>query len=683
MHNNSKKMIKKTFIAQAIFILTSSHYALADESKTDIIYVVGSIAKTSGSVKFYDTQATNVIDEKTISEKNYEKVDQTLSYTAGAQQGMYGHDSRSNWLKMRGLDVSYTYDGSPQISTGYFGDTREVYGLERVEVLKGASSLLYGSSKPGGTINLISKRPTEKPQGEIKLFGGTQNNYGIGGDYSGALSDDNSVRYRVVGHYRDSDGQQDHTGLKSYYFAPSVIWDINENTAITLLASWQKSEGMPENGFFTPYGTIINTPNGKIDRNTYFGEPGYNHYKKTNDSIGYEFIHLFDNGITFTQNYKYTHEDLNIRGVYASYAIPETQQLVRNSYAQIGSMNAHTIDNRLSKTFEINDWRDTLLIGADYNYTSMSGRDFNNYGDSTVDLHHPQYGFTPAEPFKPFSLKANEYGLYMQNQLVYNNKLILNQGVRYNHVNNHGYWDSSDFDRNYGHTTYSAGAMYIFDNDIAPYFNYSESFQPVYGYSNSQQTIYKPYTAKQWESGIKYSPDWLNGEMVIDYFHITAQNSFFSNGTGQAAQALESRNKGVEFQLNSQVTDNVNLAVSYTYTDSQTDTSTTQSIQSPLIPKNAASIWGYYTFTEGSLAGLTMGTGIRYVGTTKDESTLPNDKIPDYTIWDAMVKYQLNSSWSLQVNGTNLTNKNYISGCSYWCYYGAERSLVASMIYHW
>lgn len=687
MKQNSSTTFKLSLVARSILvILALPTYVQAEESEQketrEVMTVIGSVAK-SGEMRFYDPQSVASVSEEEIAKHQYEKVDEALAYTSGALQGMYGSDIKTNWVKMRGMDISYTFNGSPVINTGYFGENPDIYGIEQVEVVKGANSFLYGASKPGGIVNLIDKRPLEEPKGQLQTYFGTNHNRGVSGDYSGILSDDQSVRYRLVGTYRDRDGQQDYTNYKSYYLAPSLLWDIDSQTAITFLGSMQNTHGTPESGFLTAYGTLIDTPKGKIDKNTYFGEPEYNYYSKDNQSLGYEFKHVFANDLTFSQNYRYSHEQMDIKGVYASYFDDLDQKLVRNSYGQQGSVNSHTIDNRLTKEFELGNWSNTVLIGFEYQKTKMSGQDFNNYGDSQTDLYHPTYGYKPNEPYQPFLLKAQEYGVYLQNRAIYNTNLILNQGIRYNKVQNHGYWGGSDFDRDYNHTTFNLGAMYIFENDISPYLSYSESFTPVYGYSDSQKSLYKPYTAKQWEVGVKYAPDWLNGEMSIDFFHIKAQNAFVSDGTGQASQTLETHSQGVELELTMQITDQINWNLAYTYTDSKTDISHVQAVATPMIPKHSLATWVDYRFDQGWFEDLTLGAGVRYVSSTQDEAYLPAGiSVPSYAVFDALAKYLITPDLNLQVNASNLTNKTYIASCNYWCYYGAKRNVTATLTFN-
>lgn len=673
-------IFKKSVLACAIL---SALPVVAFAETTDTIEVVGSMAKT-GTVKFYDTQSTDSIDEQQIKNRDYKKVDEAFSYTSGILNSAYGHDSRTNWLKIRGLDASYTLDGMPQFTYSYFGSTPEIFGLEKIEVLKGASSELYGSSKPGGTVNMITKRPKENPAGEINVFYGTKAQVGINGDYSGVLTDDNSVRYRVVGEYRDEDGQQTNTGLKHYYFAPSLTWDIDDTTSVTFLSSFQRDFGIPENGFFPAYGTLFHSKYGKVAPDTYYGDKDFDNLNRKSETLGYEFRHQFSNGLVFTQNYKFVHQDLNLAGVYGMDFTPtvDGEKYTRFAYSQIGINNTHTIDNRLSKDFEFGNWRDTLLVGLDYLNTNMHGQNFNGTANTVNRFDPISINSDITGSYSPFRLKAQELGLYLQNQLTFDNKLIFNQGIRHSEIKNEGYWSGSAFNRDYSHNIYNAGLMYIFDNNIAPYINYSESFLPVYGYDSINKTLYRPYEAKQWEAGIKYEPNWIDGTFTMAYFDIKSQNSFVSNGTGQASQTLETRSRGIELQIKANVTRNIDLDVAYTYTHAETDQNTSLTTQSVMIPKHAASAWINYTF-DGQLDGLTVGTGLRYIGKTVDEATYPNANIPSYTLWDAMIKYQFNKSWSAQLNATNLTDKTYVAGCSYWCYYGAERSVVGTVTYKW
>lgn len=203
-----------------------------DTAELETVNVVGSAGKIEG-IKFKSAQSNAVITSQQIAEKAAEKVEDTLNYESGVRVGQYGRDTKQEWIKIRGFDASIAVDGSPVMQNGFFTVIPNTYGLEAVEVVKGADSLTYGSAETGGLVNLISKRPTQTAQGEIGVRAGTQGRVGVFGDYSGKLTADNSVRFRVVGDVERREG--DFNGkINNYYFAPSLTWDIGNQTNLTV-----------------------------------------------------------------------------------------------------------------------------------------------------------------------------------------------------------------------------------------------------------------------------------------------------------------------------------------------------------------------------------------------------------------------------------------------------------------
>ncbi|MFP9230802.1 TonB-dependent siderophore receptor [Pectobacterium cacticida] len=686
MKNNSIIHLRKTVIAVAIMSIyghaaaqtaSDNDTALDNVAELQPIQVIGSIEK--GNSLSLMTQSTTNVTAEQIAQKAHAKVDEAISYESSVLAGFNGNDSRSNWIRVRSLAPSFTIDGTPQTEHSYFGFVPETFGLERIEVFKGASSQLYGATSPGGTINMVTKRPKMTPAGEINIFAGNSSKRGVNVDYSGIANADRSVRYRFVAQYRDADGAQNFTGLKHYYVAPSLTWDIGDRTSITFLSSFQRDFGTQDNGFLPPYGTLIDTPYGKISSKTYFGEPGFDHFDRKSSTIGYEFSHEFYNGWRFDQNYRYKRQDVDIAGVFALF---NTGTVVnRSAFALDGHTVTNSVENRLLKEFSGSWFTDTLTLGVDYLHTSMSGSDFSGSA-APMDMFHPVYGSTITANMSPFELKAKEIGYYVQNSLLIDQHWLINAGMRHSKSKNNGQW-GGDFSNETSKNTYNVGLTYLADNGLSPYINYAESFKPIYGV-NANNDLYRPYEAKQWEVGVKYEPDWLEGsDFTLSYYHLDAENAFVPSGTAYANQALETRSRGIEAQANIKFNDQLDMQLSYTYTDSETDSTPTVSYRTGYVPYNAASAWFNYRFNKQTLPGLTVGIGARYVGKTVDEAANRNHSVPSYIIWDAMAKYQINSNWSAQLNISNLTNKSYVAGCSYWCYYGAERSVLGTLSYKW
>ncbi|MBP6116657.1 MAG: TonB-dependent siderophore receptor [Neisseriaceae bacterium] len=651
------------------------------EAAIDDVVVVGSAGK-AGGIKYKTPGSTAVISAEDIAAAQAHKLDQALQYQAGILSEPYGADNKSEWFKIRGFDASVALDGTPTAPSAFFVWLPEMYGVESVEVVKGANSMLYGSAEAGGVVNLVTKRPKSQPAGEVNVSGGNNDRRGISADYSGVLNADNSLRYRVVGQYRREDGMQNGTEMKHYYFAPSLTWDISDQTNVTFLASWQKEKGTPTNGFMPGYGSLINTPYGTIDRKTNLGEPGRDYTDREQLSFGYEFQHAFDNGWQFSQNYRYSRLDLDFLGVFAWRSDMDRLALRGYSYNK-GISTVHSIDNRLRKTWTHGDLSTTVLLGTDYMRSKIDGEN-EPFGQTVgpIDMFNPEYGQHFDVKGKYYKIKQTQLGFYGQTQFEWDKRVLLNLGVRHDQAKNNGIMDSTRTDYDVNKTVWQGGLMYKAKNGLSPYIHYSESFRPTAGVDGYQRS-YKPYEAKQTELGLKYTPSWLDGTLSVAYFDLKEKNALVADVSNVSVQAGERKNQGVELQADLALSDDWATTVSYTYSDATQDLSAKKSIRAPMVPRHMAAAQVRYTPQQGALRGLTLATGLRYVGSTTDEANFPGETVPSYTLWDAMAQYQIDRNWSLQVNARNLTDKDYVSACSFYCYYGAGRSVEGKLSYKW
>jgi iron complex outermembrane receptor protein len=164
-------------------------------------------------------------------------VSEALRYTPGVDSEAAGFDPR---FDDRGFDArpSQYLDGLRLLRQ--FGPSSiEEYGLERIEVVRGPSSVLYGQTTPGGLINLVTKRPTVTPFGEVNLSVGSHDRYQGSFDLGGPSTADAKFLYRLTGVVRNSGTQVDHVGDDRYYIAPAITWRLDANTSLTLLGRFQ------------------------------------------------------------------------------------------------------------------------------------------------------------------------------------------------------------------------------------------------------------------------------------------------------------------------------------------------------------------------------------------------------------------------------------------------------------
>lgn len=672
-----------------VTLMLVSGFALAQSDSTSLDTLVVSDTALKVETPLVETpRPASVVDQEELEERNVQSLDETFRYRAGVLSGQFGGDNDTDWFKIRGYDQATYQDGLRIYREGFYQWLPETFGLERVELLKGPASILYGEAPPGGVINAISKRPTETPQGVIEIQGGTNDHQQVGVDTAGPISADGDVRYRLVGLYRSGDGDIDGTESERYYFAPSLEWDITDRTQLTVLASIQKDDAVPYNGFKLPYGTVQETPFGNVDPSTNYSEPDYDTNERTQAAIGYEISHEFNDNWSFEQDFRYSKLDLLLRSSYILAQDQTNPRLgTRGLTYRDGEIESWTVDNRMIGKWFTDRTENTLLIGLDYQNLENDGLEGNLYsfGNAPIDLFDPQYGnYTPIDPalLESRDITKEQTGLYVQNQLRIDDRWIVLAGVRYDQAktDNENRTTNTTQQADDDQVSLSGGLMYLADNGLSPYLSYTESFQPIAG-TDPDGGLYEPRKGKQLEAGVKFAPDYLDGYVTASVYRIEEKNSLVTSPTGgNQVQEGERNTDGFELEGVSYLTDKLQLTAAYTYSDAKTEnkTSTTGEVRAPLIPRHMASTWLDYTFLD-TVPGLKIGGGARYVGETVDGTT----EVPSFTLFDVMAQYDFSRNWRAQLNVNNLTDKEYVASCDYWCYYGEARTVIGSVSYRW
>jgi iron complex outermembrane receptor protein len=627
----------------------------------------------------------SVVQQEELEERNVQSLDETFRYRAGVLSGLYGADNNTDWFKIRGFDQSTYQDGLRIYREGFYQWLPEPFGLERVELLKGPASILYGEAPPGGVINAISKRPTEDQQGLIEIQAGNREHRQIGVDNAGPLTEDGDIRYRLVGLYKKRDGDLDHTENERYYFAPSLEVDLSDATTLTVLASLQKDDGIPVNGFKLPYGTIEDTPFGKVDPSTNLSEPGYDKDERTQSALGYEIEHRFNNTWSVRQNLRYSHLDLELRSTYALF-MADDRRVNRGHIYRDGTIDSWTVDNQVVGKWFTERVENTLLLGVDYQDLGLEGKEADPFSfGAPLDMFDPEYGnFTPVAEADLIEreIDKQQTGLYIQDQLRLDDRWVFLAGLRYDqaetdNVNRStGANQRSDDDE----ISLSGGVMYLAENGLSPYLSYTESFDPL-GRVDESGALYEPREGEQWELGVKYAPRGFDGYVTAAAFDVTESNSLVTApGGGFQVQAGERQSQGFELEGVGYLTPELQLTAAYTYTDSSTENKATDEGESraALIPRHMAATWLDYSF-PGALSGLKLGGGARYVGESVDDDI----EVPSYTVFDLMARYDFDRNWRAQVNVNNVADREYVASCDYWCYYGESRSVIGSLSYRW
>ncbi|WP_044470941.1 TonB-dependent siderophore receptor [Mannheimia massilioguelmaensis] len=689
-----------TSVASAVLLALSSAYATENQpEQLETINVVteGSMFRM-GEVPFHQAKSAVAITRDQLDAQNVDKLDEIAKYQAGFANQVFGNDTNTNWFRVRGAEVSQAVNGLPTFSYGFFTPYVDSFGLEAIEVTKGADAMTFGAAQSGGLVNYVTKR-AHKDQighGEFKTTFGNHNQYGFAADYTGAMTNDESIRYRVVASYLGRDGDWEGTDNQTLYIAPTLTWDISDKTHFTLLTSYQRDHGIPSSNFLPQEGTLVASPNGYINRNANLGDKVNDTETNRQYSIGYEFNHDFGNGLSFDSSYTYRHIQNYHRGSYAypsAYApvtwapLPPSTvgySLSRGVVFNDGKAFSHAANNYLTWNYN-NDWlKNTLVVGTDYRHNKVDAL-YTLFGStSNTNIMNPSLGWNQAQNVSAAphtQITSRQLGFYLQNSARIAEHYILGLGIRHDKAEQTEYTSTQTVKDN--HTSYSASFMYEAPFGLNPYFSYSESFNLPTGLSGNQ-SLYDPNITRQYELGLKYLPTWLDGTISVAGFRAKDTGALVGNGLGATVSSSNPiYRKGLELQADVNFTSNWNGILAYTYTKAEEKNTAGEKTRRPLIPTNILATKTTYNFTEGFLKDLTLGAGLRYIGhsVTSKGSLYSHARVPSATVVDLMARYAITPNWIAQVNIDNIGNRRYIAGCDYYCYYGAERHATVNFSY--
>ncbi|PCR98539.1 TonB-dependent siderophore receptor [Pseudomonas fluorescens] len=649
-------------------------------------------------------RSISVATRQQMDDRSVHSLDDAVRYMPGITASSYGSDTRADWLRVRGFEPTQFLDGLPLPKGVYANPKQETWNLDRLALLRGPASSVYGQTPPGGLLDMVSRRPSDVQSSEIQLQYGSDNHRQINFASTGKIDDAGQFLYGLSGVVRDSGTQVDHVDNKRYNIAPSLTWNIDDDTKFTLLTQFTRDDTGITSQFLPVQGTKIDMPFGKVSHHKNLGDPDWEYYDRTYYALGYAFEHRLNDVWQFKQNLRYTKSDLSFQsltpGSYPYTQVDNAGNVGRTSTSVEEDISQFAVDNNFQADFATGDIRHTLLLGLDHqrsntNYTSI-------FGDGlTTNVLNPIYGQPIVRParstaFYDYDQKTYQTGLYVQDQMALD-QWRLTLGGREDWVHTGTKFinkaDATNTDRDKAFSG-NAALSYVFDSGFVPYISYAESFQPTSGADASSTESLKPTEGKQWELGIKYQPPGSKTLLSAAVYDLTQKNvsvSSFVNGVSITSQTGEVKVKGLELEATSDVTDNLKVIAAYTLAKSEVQNGADKGNRLQLMPNQQASLWTDYTWHSGVLDGFGVGGGVRYTGNTYgDKANTWLGKADAYTVFDAAVHYDLGrldnslKGASLALNATNLLNKDYISTCdSFYCYYGDQRSVVASATYKW
>jgi len=628
-----------------------------------------------------------VVPQQILKDKQVIRLEDALTTVAGVHS-TWTNGGQSDVFMMRGFQNMNTYrDGFLQPSAlGGGTSKRETANLEQIEVLKGAGSVLYGRSEPGGVINLVTKRPQATPYNSIQQQFGSYGLYRTTADSTGAITPDNKLLYRVNLSYENAGSYRDFVKTDSFFIAPSFTWNISDQTQANLDIEYQHFDNTSDSGVI-PMGTRP----APLPINRQIGDPLNNKNVGDRTYVGVNWSHQFND--QWKLIHRFGAEFLDKRTDFTFfYGQPDAAgNLVNNDAFWNGNRgfnNGITHQQNYYNTLNLNGKFNTAML----EHSTLWGFDYfviDNQGASACCSAYPELAnfniFTPtyqsavnpgASAFTTLPKYNQEwYGLYFQDQIKFPFNVYGNVGVRYDNATStqndaiNGVTMTTD-----DHFSPRGGLLWRPINWLSVYGNYSENFGPSNNlFSSPNQQILPPTLANQWELGAK--TEFFNGRLTSSfaYFDLTKTNIAVSDPTNPNLQLSSGKqeSRGYEFEVAGEILPGWRTAAAYTLLDYAKvalgwnggvgDDTGHRMFNTP---RNYGSLWNTYEFQNASLRGLKVGGGV--IAASESQGSNDNNfQLPGYATLNLMASYGMKVAGkrvTLQLNANNMLDKTYYTG---------------------
>lgn len=675
--------------------------AIAETSSSVTVHAEGgmttSFAPTSSKIDTPILEQPFAIDTVTrdqMIQRNPQSIVDVISYTAGTQTMSVNGPAVAavDSFSLRGNAADEYLDGMriPQsfnaVQSGPGSLQLDPNDMERLDLLLGPSSTLYGQSNLGGIVDAVSKQPTPTPYRSLQLQAGSYDRYQGAGDFSGPLNRSGILQYRINGLVRRSDtfvyGIQDNRLTVN----PTLTWHPSVNTAVTLYAKYLRNTSDSITAYIPSIGSVKPASFGYLPVSTNLSDPTYDRYRKNQFFTGYSLDHRSAGRWTVRHQLRYVRMNANWHFLYLAGVLPDGVTAMRTNFLSIPKLEGLETDTHGSTTFRTGKFRHTLLGGVDFQWQRYNNTQGYAIG-STINIARPVYGQGDKIPVASISQRQSQFqgGLYGQEQMdVAHFTVIVGGRVDFT--------AQDTFDKLAGKSLASqrphafsghAGVSYHIGG-LAPYFSYSTSFLPTLG-SDISGKPYIPQTGSNIEGGVKYQFTRVPLMLRVAGFSLRQQNTLQPNPTAPTTsiQTGEVHTPGAEVQASGAILRSLDYIVSYTHIDPRNTISTfSQGKQPVTLANNTASTWLHYTFRHGLPTGLGLGAGARFTGSSW--GTVANDlRVNGFTTFDTAVDYTL-ERWRFAVNATNVGNRRYVNGCSnpYFCAYGQARTVIGTATFN-
>ena len=598
------------------------------------------------------------------------------------------------------------FPGNENMPSGYlingfsggrgFSGRRDISAIDYIEIQKGPGSALYGRGEPGGTINIITKKPQFLPAGSITLEGGSYNHKRMEGDYTRSIND--ALAFRVTGALQDSDSFRDEVFQRRKVLNPSLLFTPSDDTKVLYEGEYLNHEQLFDRGI-----VVLDNNFDTVPRSRYLGEP--NDGATEVMAIGHQLS--LDQRLSdeWRMSLGYSNRRSWLDGYSSDTELSPSRQslyddgetLTRQRRLRDYQTADHSFRGELSGTVNTASIEHNLLFGAD-GYRYRLDQNLERYrggnGTYTIDIDYPVYGQEQPEtsPLYENHELQHGYGFYLQDLMHITDDFRLLLGARFDH-----YWQSLH-ERVYGTpqsdsgnvTSPRIGITYDMNNEFTAYVSHSRGFLPLTG-SDAEGNGFDPERSRSNEIGLRHSrASWLTS---VAYFESVKSNILTADpvNAGFSTQLGEAESDGIEFETSGQLTPATFLRFSYTWLDSRTSNSAVNpdwGVEIPAgsrlvnIPEHSANLMLRQYLNFGRLPG-SAGVTVNYVGERSGDTVDPEYVLPEHWLIDLNASLEVVSDLSVSASVTNLTDTFWVdnSYSALWTQPGAPRTYRASVTY--
>lgn len=627
--------------------------------------------------------SVSVVTRQQIEDQDLTSVQDVVGATNGATLIKNDDVNERTELQFRGFVASSLQVDGTSMSANNDVTTFDTAIYDRVEVLKGPAGILQGAREPGGTINLVRKKPTDERQIKADAAIGSWNRRRGDIDISGPITEDGGVRGRMVGAWDKGDSFIDLVNYDRRLLYGTLEFDVTDRTTLTVGGAWQEGEGRNSRGL-PAYadGTLLDVP-----RSTYAGA-NWDYTKTRSSDVFARLEHEFDSGALWSTSTNYLNRMRDGKIAFANAPVdPVTGLTELLPEHRIDREENFNFDTSVTLPFEVGGLEQKVVIGADYQ-RAREELDRARGDEVDFDIFDPDYDI--AEPdwdFNRFDLVKNrQYGLYGQTQIKPVEWATIIAGGRL------AWWDTQSYDRETGEETsrasvdgkftpYIAGIIDVTDT-TSLYASYASIFVPQDAVTVDNQVI-DPREGKQYEVGVK--TELFDGAANASFalFQIDDRNRAVADpdDPDYSVASGRARSRGFEVDISGELLPSWEVIAGYTYLRSKylNDPDNGDAVFEPRAPRHSFRLWNKYTIDTGRLEGLSLGGGIRVFSDVYRIDDGARFSQAGYAVADLQFGYKFNDNLKASLTITNLFDKKYYQSVGYGerqNYYGAPRAVT-------